>query len=165
MSKLLGWALHLQSYIFVTTFPSLSLPHAYYRLPSLIPFTFPFSSATSPSLSLSHFFSVITCRRGSPSSLSRTLTHYAYLLISLYPILCTNTKLLRLKPLTTDSFTCEPSDPRADCPTSPETLQPRLTPWFCPCEARQEGQPLRTHIFFESSTNRDPTSTTPSAWA
>ena len=32
---------------------------------------------------------VITCRRGSPSSLSRTLTHHAYLLIFLSPISCT----------------------------------------------------------------------------
>ena len=39
-----------------------------------------------PTITL-HFF--ITCRRGSPSLLSRTLTHYAYLLIFLSPISCT----------------------------------------------------------------------------
>ena len=127
----------------VTTFPL-----------SRSPFAFPGLPATSPSFPLSHFSSSSLADMVPLSSLSRTLTHYAYLLVFLSPtsctilrpvvaglsqafpvfnlsqyddqalglIFCTNTKLLRLKPLTTDSFTCKPSDPQADCLTSPEPL-------------------------------------------
>ena len=58
--------------------PSLPNPHSH----------FPFRQPRHlPSTITLRFF--ITCRRGSPSSLSRTLTHYAYLLIFLSPISCT----------------------------------------------------------------------------
>ena len=69
-------------------------PYAYFELPSRIPFVFFASSATSPSSSTITLLSFITCRRGSPSSLSWTLTHYAYRLIFLSPISCTVLRLV-----------------------------------------------------------------------
>ena len=72
------------------TFPPFILLHAYLGPPfpssrshSLFrqPCHLPFHCHTS--------LSIITCRRGSSSSLSRTLTHYAYLLIFLSPMPCT----------------------------------------------------------------------------
>jgi hypothetical protein len=51
-----------------------------FRIPRLVSHvTFPFHCHTS----------FIICRRGFPSSLSRTLTHHAYFLISLSPTSCT----------------------------------------------------------------------------
>ena len=66
----------------VTTFPPFRLPHAYYRLSSLNPVRIPcfVSHVTFPSTIT--LLLIITCRRDSSSSLSRTLTHYAYPLIS-----------------------------------------------------------------------------------
>ena len=73
----------------VTTFP-LFAPSRAYLEPSFfqtlveLPFRQPHHLLSTFTL---RFF--ITCRRGSPPSSSRTLTHYAYLLISLSPMSCT----------------------------------------------------------------------------
>ena len=66
----------------VMTFPPFPLPHTYYRPSSPNPVRIPcfISHVTFPSTVTLLF--IITCRRGSSSSLSRTLTHYAYPLIS-----------------------------------------------------------------------------------
>ena len=53
------------------------------------PICIPVSSTTSPSLPLSHFSSSSLADVDFPSPLSRTLTHYAYLLIFLSPMPCT----------------------------------------------------------------------------
>ena len=67
-----------QERLHVTTFPSLPLSHAY--LPQSYPHPCLINHVTFSSTVTLLF--IITCRRGSSSSLSRTLTHYAYLLIS-----------------------------------------------------------------------------------
>ena len=62
-------------------FSSLSPSHTYYRLSSPNPACVPcFVSHVTFPFTVTLLF-IITCRRGSSSSLSRTLTHYAYLLI------------------------------------------------------------------------------------
>ena len=66
----------------VTTFPPFSFPHAYYGPPSRSPIRVPSSVSHVTFPFTVTLLSVITCQRGSSSSLSRTLTHYAYLLIS-----------------------------------------------------------------------------------
>ena len=65
----------------VTTFPPSDLSDVYRRLHSQsCPYSRFVNHVTFPSIVILLF--IITCRRGSSSSLSRTLTHYAYLLIS-----------------------------------------------------------------------------------
>ena len=63
-------------------FSSISLLYAYYRLPSLYPIHVPRFVSHITFLSTVILLFIITCRCGPSSSLSQTLTHYAYLLIS-----------------------------------------------------------------------------------
>ena len=74
-------ALYLQCYNFSSLFPPFNLPDTYCRLHSQsCPHSHFVDHVTFPSTVTLLF--IITYRRGSSSSLSRTLTHYAYLLIS-----------------------------------------------------------------------------------
>ena len=73
----------------VTTFPSFTFFYAYLGLFSPNPVHTPRFVSHVTSLSIVILLFIITCRRGSPSSLSRTMTHHAYLLIFLSPMPCT----------------------------------------------------------------------------
>ena len=89
--------------------------------------------------------------------------HLCYQALGL--IFCTNIKLLHLKPLTTDPLSLWIPRSSGQLPDFPWTSKPCPTPRFCPRVAWQEGWPLRVFILPESSTDRDLTTTTPSAWA
>ena len=93
---------HDQSKKYITTLsplllqlflPLSSFLHPLARLSQTVPFQTPIRTPHFVShvtfLSTIILLLITTCRHGSPSSLSRTLTHYAYLLIFLSPISCT----------------------------------------------------------------------------
>ena len=79
-------------------------------------------------------------------------------------IFCTNTKLLHLKPLTTDFLSLWTPRSSGWLPDFPWTSRPCPMPRFCPRVAQQEGQRLHVFILPKSSTNRNLTTTMPSAW-
>ena len=93
---------HIRLVVLDSTVPGLELPlhPSCYDFSSLYPFSrlsqtvlskplliLPFRQPRYPLPTITLRF-LITCQRGSPSSLSRTLTYYAYLLIFLSPISC-----------------------------------------------------------------------------